>query len=87
MPIAVCTGQISTERGFTMIATHNIKVNGVWVQAGEKYDPEKRKPEELPEEEPVKEEPKVEEPEAEAEPEKEEPKPKRTTTRRKKISE
>ena len=25
------------ERGFTMIATHNIKVNGRWVQAGEKY--------------------------------------------------
>ena len=47
-----------------MIATHNIKVNGRWVAAGEEY-------EEKPEVNPVE----------------EEPKPKRTATRRKKISE
>jgi len=68
-----------------MIATHNIKVNGRWVAAGEEYE---EKPEVNPVEEELKAEPEpVEEaPEAE-EPEKEEPKPKRTTTRRKKISE
>ena len=31
-----CTpGRISTERGFTMIATHNIKADGRWYAAGE----------------------------------------------------
>ena len=70
-----------------MIATHNIKVNGRWVMAGEEYEPEKpvkkaekaeKKPEVKAEAEPVKEEPK---PEAVQE----EPKPK--ASRRKKISE
>lgn len=61
-----------------MIATHNIKVNGKWVLAGEEYEPEVTQME-IPVE-PVKEEPAVE-----AEPEKaEEPKaePKPRTTRK-----
>lgn len=61
-----------------MIATHNIKVNGKWIRAGEEYgEPEQKKPakvaEKAPEAEPVKEEPKAE--------------VRTTTTRRKKISE
>ena len=66
-----------------MIATHNIKVNGRWVRAGESYEAEKpekkaekpvKEPEKKLDEKPVEEVPK-------AEPVKEE-KPK-TTTRRK----
>ena len=63
-----------------MIATHNIKVNGRWVRAGEKYDAseaEKVQPET------VKAEQKKEGPvDAQAETKKAEEKPK-TTTRRK----
>ena len=33
-------GKISYERGFTMIATHNIKVDGRWIAAGEHYGQE-----------------------------------------------
>lgn len=61
-----------------MIATHNIKVNGKWIRAGEEYgEPEQKAKaaEKAPEAEPVKEEPKAE------------PKPKTTASRRKKISE
>lgn len=63
-----------------MIATHNIKVNGKWIRAGEEYgEPEQKKPakvaEKAPEAEPVEEEPKAE------------PKAKTTASRRKKISE
>lgn len=70
-----------------MIASHNIKVNGRWVKAGEEYQPEEKA------ENPVKKavEPKPEKkPEAEtpkAEPEKAEPKAKTSPSRRKKISE
>ena len=35
MPGGVHPGRISSERGFTMIATHNVKVNGRWYAAGE----------------------------------------------------
>lgn len=63
-----------------MIATHNIKVNGRWIRAGEEYgEPEQKESvkvtEKVPETEPVKEEQKAE------------PKPKTTASRRKKISE
>ena len=77
-----------------MIATHNIKVNGRWVKAGEEYELEvlaKEKPveaepaEEKPAEEPVEETPVAEEPEQEKTAEEEKPAPK-TSTRRKKIS-
>ena len=67
-----------------MIATHNIKVNGRWVVAGEEYTPEEPvKQEEQVEksEEPVKQETIQEEI-----PVKEEPKAKTTSTRRKKTS-
>ena len=69
-----------------MIATHNIKVNGRWIHAGEEYEAEpvkETKPAEKAERKPEKKEPEVssvtEEP-------KQEEKPK-TATRRKKISE
>ena len=63
-----------------MIATHNIKVDGRWVHAGEEYEREEAKAEA-----PVK---KVEEPESKPEekPAKEEPKAKTAPTRRKKTS-
>ena len=77
----VCVpGQISYERGFTMIATHNIKVNGRWVAAGEEY---KEEAEKKPARKPA--EPKAEKPAEEekaAEPVQEE-KPKNTSRRRK----
>ena len=69
-----------------MIATHNIKVNGRWILAGEEYEPETvvtEKPAEKAERKPEVKEPEfpvvVEEP-------KQAEKPK-TSTRRKKISE
>jgi len=73
-----------------MIATHNIKVNGRWIMAGERYgeEPEKKpaaKPVEV-KAEPVQEVAKAEEPVAEepkAEPVKEEPKAKNASRRRK----
>lgn len=69
-----------------MIATHNIKVNGRWIRAGEEYEPEQvvtpkkveeaeRKPEEQVQEAPVE----VAEKKAEEKP--------KTASRRKKISE
>ena len=56
-----------------MIATHNIKVNGRWVQAGEYYEaeePEKKaeEPVKVPEEKPVEESPKEETAEVEIKP-------------------
>ena len=65
-----------------MIATHNIKVNGRWVKAGEEYQLEEKA------EKPVKKaaEPKPEKV-PEEKPEKEEPKAKNSPSRRKKISE
>lgn len=57
-----------------MIATHNIKVNGRWVAAGEEYEPDV-----TPEEKPV--EVKAEQKETQ----KEEPKPK--TVRKRKTGE
>lgn len=65
-----------------MIATHNIKVNGRWIHAGEEYELEPTVKAEEPET--VKEAPEAEAPDAEPE-QKPEPKPK--TSRRKKISE
>lgn len=72
-------GKISTERGFTMIATHNIKVNGRWYAAGEEV-PE-QKSENVKVAETVREESVKEEPIQEEAPKAEKPK---TTTRRKK---
>ena len=69
-----------------MIATHNIKVNGRWIQAGEEYNAEpvkETKPAEEAERKPEEKEPEV--PAAVEEP-KQEAKPK-SATRRKKISE
>ena len=69
-----------------MIATHNIKVNGRWIHAGEEYEAEpvkETKPAEKAEHKPEKKEPEI--PVAEEEPKQEE-KPK-SATRRKKISE
>ena len=65
-----------------MIASHNIKVNGRWVKAGEEYQPEEKA------EKPVKKaaEPKPEK-KPEEKPEQEEPKAKTSPSRRKKISE
>ena len=69
-----------------MIATHNIKVNGRWIQAGEEYEPETVvTPEQTEEAKPVPEKKKQAEPVEEVE-KKAEEKPK-TSTRRKKISE
>lgn len=72
-----------------MIATHNIKVNGRWVVAGEEYQPEE--PEKNQEEQVEKleklEKPVKQETVQEEKPAKEEPKAKTTSTRRKKISE
>lgn len=65
-------GQISHERGFTMIATHNIKVNGRWYSAGDVIPDAAQKQAELPVE-PVKEEPENA-PKTPAEEPKEEPK-------------
>ena len=67
-----------------MIATHNIKVNGRWVAAGEEYEPEI----------PVNEEPAemletaeaVEEPAEEKSAEEEKPAPKPASARRKKTT-
>ena len=73
-------GKISTERGFTMIATHNIKVNGQWYKVGEEYEVEELQAveETVAEQEviPVDEKPSVEEP-------KTSPKSKTAGTRRK----
>lgn len=66
-----------------MIATHNIKVNGRWIHAGEEYEPETVVTTE-PAEEPAK--PEVQEEPAEEAEKKAEEKPK-TASRRKKISE
>ena len=68
-----------------MIATHNIKVNGRWIHAGEEYEPEMvvtETPAEKPAEESVVQE-------AEVHAEKEEPKPEakpKTPSRRKAVS-
>ena len=68
-----------------MIATHNIKVNGRWIHAGEKYEPETivtEKPVEESAEEPI-------EQEADVPAEKEAPKPEakpKTPSRRKTVS-
>ena len=66
-----------------MIATHNIKVNGLWIRAGEQYELPKEPAEATPVKAPEVPSVKVEEPKAEAP--KEEAKPK-TAVRRKKIS-
>ena len=34
-PVDASPGKISYERGFTMIAKHNVKVNGQWYYAGQ----------------------------------------------------
>lgn len=63
-----------------MIASHNIKVNGRWILAGQEYEPEEKKA-------PVKAEPAAE-PEAPVkEPEKKEEAKPKSTARRKKVSE
>ena len=59
-----------------MIATHNIKVNGRWVAAGEEYEPDV-----VPEEKPAEEKPAEVKAERKETP-KEDPKP-RTTRKRK----
>lgn len=75
-----------------MIATYNIKVNGVWYKAGEEI-PGPEKEQEAPVAEPEKTEEKAVEPEPEKEPEeKPEQKPKakatsRSTSTRRKVSE
>ena len=73
-PTDASPGKISYERGFTMIAKHNVKVNGLWYFAGQEIPEEPRqtakpakKPVEAPAAEPT-EAPKTEEPgEAKAE--------------------
>lgn len=69
-----------------MIATHNIKVNGRWILAGQEYDAEPAKKEKPAEKAERKPEVKEEEVPAVKEEPKQEEKPK-TATRRKKISE
>jgi hypothetical protein len=54
-------GKISDERGFTMIATYNVKVNGRWYHAGEELPGTAKKP--APVKEPVPEKEQVKEPE------------------------
>ena len=71
-----------------MIATHNIKVNGKWIHAGEEYAEEAETP--VVAEEPVEQDIPEPAPAEEAEEPKSEPKAEakpRSTTRRKKISE
>lgn len=69
-----------------MIATHNIKVNGRWIHAGEEYEPAKevtpKKAEKTEQTPVVQEEVPVEKAEKKAE-----EKPKTSASRRKKISE
>lgn len=66
-----------------MIATHNIKVNGRWVLAGQEYEAEEQKAPKKAEK-PVEE---VKEPEAAPEVKAEEAQPKKAPSRRKKASE
>ena len=79
----VCTQADFKRKEFAMIATHNIKVNGRWIHAGEEYEPEAVVTTEHAEE-PAK--PEVQAEPAEEAEKKAEEKPK-TASRRKKISE